>query len=372
MKFAFFHLMPYTHTTVEPQDWPVANKAFDPEKGTELYKTYLDTLVYAEECGFDWIGCNEHHMSPFGLMSNPNIIGAALIPRTSKAKLAIVGNLIPLVNPIRVAEEYAMLDVMSGGRLLAGMLRGIPHEYVAYNIAGDESRGRLIEAMALIRKAWTEPEPFGWEGEYYQFRAVSIWPRPRQRPHPPIIMSGSNEASARLAGEMGATLGIAAVSDLKGAKKQIEAYKDAARSAGWEPKPENVLIGMICHVAESSSQAKEELESGRQYFQKVLTGGVRTAQRLVLQKTRYYAAEDMVEFKDVRIRFGATVQEQLDNGTMLCGTPEEVVEQIKAQHAELGYGVLNVNMKIGNLPDAAILKGMKLFSQRVMPKVRNL
>jgi alkanesulfonate monooxygenase SsuD/methylene tetrahydromethanopterin reductase-like flavin-dependent oxidoreductase (luciferase family) len=81
----------------------------------------------------------------------------------------MLGNLIPLLNPIRVAEEYAMIDVMSGGRLIAGMIRGVPHEYIAYNVVPDESRERLREAAALIVKCWTEPEPFGWEGEFYQY-----------------------------------------------------------------------------------------------------------------------------------------------------------------------------------------------------------
>ena len=114
-------------------------------------------MAFAEQCGFDWVGCNEHHFSPYGLMANCNLIGAALSQRTSTIKLAMLGNLIPLLNPIRVAEEYAMIDVMSGGRLIAGMIRGVPHEYIAYNIVPDESRERLREAAALIVKAGPSP-----------------------------------------------------------------------------------------------------------------------------------------------------------------------------------------------------------------------
>lgn len=177
MKFSFFHTMPYDGLATQ-ESWPVRNTHFDPEHGRQLYENYIDCIAYAEECGFDWLGCNEHHFSPYGMMANCNLIGAALINRTRNAKLAMIGNLVPMLNPIRVAEEYAMLDVMSGGRLIAGFMRGVPHEYLAYNVAPGESRSRQREAIALIVKAWTEPEPFAWEGEHYQFRAISIWPRP--------------------------------------------------------------------------------------------------------------------------------------------------------------------------------------------------
>ena len=103
MKFAYFHLMPYTGKEDETHDWPVANKLFDANLGKQLYDTYLDSMVQAEAAGFDWIGCNEHHMSPYGLMANPNIVAATLIPRTTTAKLAVMGQLVPLLNPIRVA-----------------------------------------------------------------------------------------------------------------------------------------------------------------------------------------------------------------------------------------------------------------------------
>ena len=128
-----------------------------------------------------------------------------------------------------------MLDVMSGGRLIAGFMRGIPHEYVAYNMPPDESWGRLAEAHELIIKAWTEPTPFGWEGKYYQYRAVSIWPRPFQKPHPPVLMSASSPESARFAAERRAIMGMVMLTDLASAKESIRVYRETARAAGWEP-----------------------------------------------------------------------------------------------------------------------------------------
>ena len=374
MKFVFFHLMPWDEFPHEDQDWPVGNREFNPERGTGYYETYIDAMVFAEECGFDAVGCNEHHFSPYGLMTNCNLIGAALTQRTSKIKLAMTGNLVPLLNPIRVAEEYAMLDVMSGGRLIAGFMRGIPHEYVAYNMAPDESRERLAEATELIIKAWTEPEPFGWEGKYYKFPAVSIWPRPRQQPHPPIIISASNEDSARFAAKYKAMMGTVFLPSLGYARQMIDAYLQAAEGFGWTPTPEQILIAMSTCIADTDEEARRLLGRGQEYFSKVLMGGPRTAQKLVVQKTRFFASEEVSEkfvgrIKGLRTR---TIEEAIDEGIVLCGTPDTVVKQIKRAQGELGMGWLNMNMKVGNMPNSAILKTMELFRDHVLPEVRHL
>ena len=372
MKFCYFHLMPYTLTEDTGGDWPVANRRFDPEAGRALYNTYLDNLTYAEDCGFDWVGCNEHHMSPYGLMANPNLIAANLIARTKKVGFAILGNLLPLLNPLRVAEEFAMLDVLSGGRVLAGLLRGIPHEYVAYNVAPDESYGRLDEAIKLIKKAWTSPEPFGWEGEYYQFRAVSIWPRPYQKPHPPIVMSGSSEPSARLAGKHHAILGLSNVITRAHTKSLIAAYKDSAAENGWTPGPQDVIIGFPCSIAEDAGEADETLTKGRKFFVEVLAGGQRTAQRIVLQETRYYSDESRNKFVDMGKAAAPSVQSLVDESAIFCGTPEMVVEQIKEARSEWEFGTAMLSMKVGNVPDESIHRGMTLFRDRVLPHVRGL
>ena len=374
MKFSFFHLMPWTDLKEAPAQWPASNAAFVPERGKELYDNYLATMAFAEQCSFDWVGCNEHHFSPYGLMANCNLIGAALVYPTSKVRIAMMGNLVPLNNPIRIAEEYAMLDCMSGGRLVAGLMRGIPHEYIAYNIPPDASWSRQREAIALILKAWTEPEPFGWEGEHFQFRQVSIWPRPLQKPHPPLVVSASSLESARFTGEMRATMGMVLISDLALAKECIQVYREAARSAGWEPKPENILIGMHTVIAETDDEAKAALAQARKYFDGVLMGGMRTAGRLVLQKTRFYqdqANRDRMQNR-VAKREASTMEQQIAGGMILCGSPESVVQQIKRIHAELGNGIFNFTMKVGDLPDAMVRRGMELFRDRVLPHVRDL
>ena len=378
MYFSYTHHMPYTDIRSAGQDWPVANKQFDAEKGVEMMRAYIDDKVYAEQTGFDWIGSNEHHMSPYGLMPNPNLVGAIVASRTTRAGILQSGNIIPIVNPIRVAEEYAMIDVISGGRLVAGFMRGIPHEYVAYHKPPSESYARMAEAVELIKKCWSEPEPFGWEGEFYQYRAVSIWPRPVQKPFPPMLMSASSEPSARLAAKHHAIAGILALTDMDNGRKVINNFKTYAREYGWEPGPEHLMIGMNCCIAPTYEEAKEILLAGQEYFFGVLGGGIRTAQKLVVQKTRYFADEKTAEEqakKFVNMRSGAgglSFDERVDRGLMICGTPEMAIEQIEKVHKELGNGRIGLSIKIGNISDEHVRRTQDYLRDEVFPAVRHL
>ena len=134
------------------------NSLYDPEKGAEEYAAIIDQLVYAEQLGFDAIGVNEHHQTAYGLMPAPNLIASALIQRTKKVKIAILGRALPLVNnPINIAEEFAMLDNLSKGRIIAGFVRGIGAEYHATGINPSFSHERFHEAHDLIISAWTSP-----------------------------------------------------------------------------------------------------------------------------------------------------------------------------------------------------------------------
>ncbi len=374
MRFTYFHLMPWDSFTAKEEEWPVKNTYFDPVEATKLYGTYIDTMAYAEECGWDGIGCNEHHFSPYGMMNNCNLIGAILSQKTTKAKICMFGNLVPLLNPIRVAEEYTMLDVLSGGRLMTGFMRGIPHEYIAYNLNPDESRDRLTEATQLIKKAWTEPDPFGWEGEYYQFRSVSIWPRPIQQPHPPIMMSGGNEESARHAARNRAMLGINFIPSLAKGREIIEAYLEEAHLVGWQPGPEHILITFHTCIAETDQAAIDALKGGVAYFSSTLMNVQRNVQEIVLHKTKFYKSEKNRDFFVERLKKAKsrTIEEAIHDGTVLCGKPETVVKQIKHAQKELGVGWINTNMKIGNIPNDIVTKGMELFRDHVAPEVRDI
>lgn len=267
-----------------------------------------------------------------------------------------------------------MLDMISGGRLVAGFMRGIPHEYVAYNISPSESYGRMYEAIELIKKCWAEPEPFGWDGEFYQFRAVSIWPKPLQFPHPPLLMSGGSDGSAKLAAEHNSSMGVLRIQDYETAHRSINTYKETARVNGWEPSPENIMLAMNCVVAPTVEEALDTLTKGYEYFFGVLGGGIRTAQKLVVQKTRYY--KDDEDATRQRQKFEShkqlTLEERMERGLVMCGTPEMAIRQLTRLHEEFGHGLTNLSIKIGNVPDEKVRQTMQLLRDEVFPAVRHL
>ena len=190
MKAALFNPIRYSGSS--PAGWPVAPGTYDLEIGLRSMLGGLENLRLADELGFDWVTVAEHHYAGFSLTPNPMVLAGALTQVVKRAKIALLGPTIPILNPIRVAEEYAMLDNLTGGRVIAGLLRGTPNEYVTYNINPAESRDRFEEALALIRRAWTEPEPFGWQGRFYQYRSIAVWPHVVQSPYPSLYMSGSS------------------------------------------------------------------------------------------------------------------------------------------------------------------------------------
>jgi hypothetical protein len=180
VKLVSFHLMPYrpldlAEAAKHRSPWVVLpNRLYDPVKGAEEYARHIDALVYAEELGFDAIGVNEHHQTAYGLMPAPNLIASALIQRTKTIKIAILGRALPLVNnPIYIAEEFAMLDNLSKGRIIAGFVRGIGSEYHSSGTNPYFSHERFHEAHDLIIRAWTEPGPFAFDGDHFSLRYVN-------------------------------------------------------------------------------------------------------------------------------------------------------------------------------------------------------
>jgi alkanesulfonate monooxygenase SsuD/methylene tetrahydromethanopterin reductase-like flavin-dependent oxidoreductase (luciferase family) len=193
MRVMSFHLMPYADLDLSVKDqyrsvWLVLpNSYFDPEKGHKLYNRYLDELELCAELGFDGVCVNEHHQNAYGLMPSPVVTASALARRTKDCRIAILGNAFCLrEHPLTLAEEHAMIDCITGGRLISGFVRGVGAEYFSMAANPVLSLERHIEATDLVVKAWTQPGPFAFEGKHYHFEYVNVWPRPYQQPHPPI------------------------------------------------------------------------------------------------------------------------------------------------------------------------------------------
>src|SRR5262252_7518560 len=192
MRVFVFGLLPYAEHLDHLKDgkelpWPLPRRPFKPEVAVRTYAEHLEAWEAMDRLGYDGVGFNEHHTSPYGLMNSPNLMAAAASQRTRNLRLLIYGNVLPLHEPLRLAEELAMLDCLSNGRIIAGFVRGIPREYRVYGVPMTESRARFEEAWEIVRALWTE-EVTTYEGRFWSYRDVALWPRPLQQPHPPVWM----------------------------------------------------------------------------------------------------------------------------------------------------------------------------------------
>jgi alkanesulfonate monooxygenase SsuD/methylene tetrahydromethanopterin reductase-like flavin-dependent oxidoreductase (luciferase family) len=371
MKFSVFNGMPYGHVRAPGNPWPVPNRHFDPEQAKRAVANCLAEIEMEDALGYDWIACAEHHYSPFNLAPNVTVLASAMTQHVKRAKIAILGALIPLTgNPVRIAEEYAMIDNLSGGRLVAGLMRGAPYEYMVYNVNPAESRSRFEEAWDLIYRAWTDTMPFGWEGQHFHYRHVSIWPRPMQQPTPPIYVSGSSKDSGEFAARKKVGLGLA-FTNLPLAAEAAKYYRAKCAEYGWNPTPEQIVYQLPVYVGESDEDAFATLKP--MFEQSALTGGIVAANRLVAT-AGFFGRGDakLVErFRDLEADEPRSVAEAIERGTILCGGAKSVVAQVKRLNAEIGCGVLNLIFDRGGPPEKK-RRSIERFAKEVMPEMRAL
>jgi len=260
----FFHSQqPYTHVEEEEiaqynsgrLDFP--NTYFDPEKAHQLYNQYHEQYAMADEAGLDGIMTNEHHSSYWNMKPSANLDAAVISRITSRVRIAILGNIIPINEPVRMAEELAMLDCFSNGRLISGVVRGGAVETLQAGIDPTENRDRFEEAHDLIIKCWTQPGPFRFEGRYYHHRVVNPWVLPVQKPHPPVWFPGgsSPESVIWAARHQYAYMNLGALISLTKELKQV--YIDTAREVGFTPGPEHFGYQVRALVADTDEKAQE-------------------------------------------------------------------------------------------------------------------
>ncbi len=378
MQIFFFHLMPWPYLPADfdrtyDSAWVTySNSNYDPEKGHHLYNRYLDELELADQLGFDALGVNEHHQTAYGLMPSPNLMAAALARRTSRAKIAILGNALPLRDhPLRVAEEVAMLDVITGGRILSGFVRAIGSEYYSYNINPTYSRERFHEAHDLIVRAWTEPGPFSFEGKHYRFKYVNIWPKPLQKPHPPIFIpsSGSVETVAWAAANRYPF--IRTYTPVKGIKPMFDDYRQRARENGYEAVPEQIGWMLPIYVAETDARAMEEAKPHLQYM---FTNLVKRPFPFLIPPG--YVSEASMDRKLSGINYQQSEQRSfetlVEQGVAIIGSGETVRQRLTEYMSELGCGNLTALLHFGSLPHELTVKNLHLFASEVMPHLRGL
>ena len=384
MKFTWFNLMPWPYMPDDFREkhrsvWvDIDQRLFDPVKSHEVYNTYMDLLEYAGTLGFDGIGVNEHHQNGYGLMPSPNIIAAGLARRTKDAALVVLGNSIALYNPpVRVAEEFAMLDCISGGRLVAGFPVGTSMDTnYCYGQIPSLTREKYAEAHDLIIKAWTTREPFAFNGRYNKLRHVNIWPRPIQQPHPPVhIPGGGSVETYDFCIDNTYSYSYLSFTGYIRAKALMQGYWDrvAARNTP-DTSPYRAGFAQTICVADTDEEAERLYWPHVNYFYNrclhVYPGfadapGYRTIKTIQSGALSQYAPP-RGGFAEL------TWKDLIEGGHVIAGSPETVRQRMEEMIKGLHVGNIFCLMHVGNMPTEKCMYSTKLFADKVLPHLRGM
>ncbi|HEY7124190.1 MAG TPA: LLM class flavin-dependent oxidoreductase [Ktedonobacterales bacterium] len=355
MKASFLPTTTYGVQAVYQTGWPSPPSLFEPELGRRMMEEMFEQASLADELGFDWISFSEHHYAPLLVPTpNPALFAAAALHRIQRAKIALFGPILPLRNPIHVAEEIAMLDVLSGGRLLLLFLRGVPYELRAFSINLDESRAMTQEATRLIIRALTDPQPFSWEGTYYHYQTVSVWPGLMQRPHPPLYSTGNSFESASFAASEGHGLALS-FAPLSYVAQVVLHYKAEAAKHGWEPRADQILFRGNLIATDTDEEAQQ------------LADQLATLPHLKRPSSAPAPAAPPKEGEQHNVGPVAPV---LIGTAQFCGGPQTLVAQMRALYS-LGVGVVDLVVPTGLMSQAKVLHSLELFAREVLPDIHS-
>lgn len=346
MKFHWFAEATYPHL---PANFAATYRSawvdpptslLDPVLGGESLRAYLRMYRYAAEMGFDGVLVNEHHQTAGAMTPSPNLMAAILAETTKDAAIAIVGNSLALYNPpVRVAEEYAFLDAISGGRLIAGFVYGTPMDSAyAYGTPPAEVRPRFAEAHELILKAWAATEPFAFNGKYTRLRYVNVWPRPIQQPHPPIWVPGSGSLETwEMVTKYDYCYGHLSFSGLQSAKPLVDSYWEYVDQQGGNMNPNRMAFTQLICVSETDALAENEYREAVDYFyrntNRVSSGfanapGYRSRRSMEWEQAM---AEKRGTDRLTAIKGELSWNDYLEKGFVIAGSPATVRERLSAR-----------------------------------------
>ena len=340
MKFSA-HFLP---TYVPRLDGPV----------TELYRRMFEQMEEVDRLGFDHLWVTEHHFSEYGgTLPHPPTFLSAIARTTRRIRLGVAISVLPLHHPLEVAESYAMVDVVSNGRLEFGVGKG--SEAIEYRRSGarqQEATLRMKEGTEIIRQAWSD-RPVNFRGEFFQYENVRVLPKPVQRPHPPIwVGCARSEDSFRWAGKNGFHLMTLPylypkLGSLQGFTK---VYREALAQAGHSREGREILGKFHIYVSSSLDQA------------------VREATPYLKNYGAVHAAAD--PDRELENMFGRDAASQMAQGFIIAGDPERCIDAIRRWRDEIGLTTLSGTFHFGGMPQEMALKNIRLFAERVMPAFR--
>ena len=383
MKIEMFHLCPYRDL---PEDFrekhrsvwvDVPRHLFDGEIASRTYNETLDEIKYAAEMGYDGVCVNEHHQNAYGIMPSPNIMAAAMSRETKDVAIIVMGNSIALYDPpIRVAEEFAMLDCISGGRLVAGFPVGSAMDTAfGYGSNPANLREKYAEAEELILRAWESDEIFAFDGKYTQLRYVNLWPRPLQKPRPPIWVPGAGSIETwNTCVNKGHLYAYLSYSGYKRGKQVMDGFWKVARSAGIDNPYHAGFLQLVC-VADSEQELQDKYAAHAEYFfNKMLhiypgfadPPGYRTIDTIkagLMSQTSSFGRSGEKEL---------TFNELREAGNVVAGTPAQVIEQLEQVIKDLRIGHLMILNQFGSIPHELAKENIRRTAHEVVPSLRHI
>ncbi len=377
MKTWFFTEDAYPHLpdadTYESIRVNLPNGNFDPDVGADLYHMYLDLWCKADELGLEIMN-NEHHQTATCMVPAAPLMLAVLARETKRARLLILGN--PIANrsqPVRVAEEMAMIDVLSRGRLEVGFVRSVPYEAAPANVLPFRGSERLWEAHDMIVKAWTTHDgPFNFEGRWFHSRQINIWPRPYQQPHPPIwVTIGSANSAVPVAQRQ--HIGAVFLAGYSRIREIYDGYRNTYLDAhGTDAPLDRLAYCALIFVGKNEKEAREGAEKTLWYM---------TSNKVPPHWSNppgYHPPQVAAQIMKggrggAGIPLVPKLDEQMARGNVFAGTPDQVYEQIKSfWEYSGGFGHLLMMGQAGFLSFDDAVGSMKLFAEEVYPRLKEL
>jgi alkanesulfonate monooxygenase SsuD/methylene tetrahydromethanopterin reductase-like flavin-dependent oxidoreductase (luciferase family) len=318
------------------------------------YQQVLEQIALAEELGWDCFWFTEHHFLLYGgPMPNPAAIMCAAAARTSRIHLGSAISILPLHNPIQIAEDYAMVDVVSNGRLEFGIgLGNTAVDFQVYGVPREESRERFEEAAEVVTKAWTN-ERFSHEGKFWQFEDVPIYPRPVQQPTPPFWVAGFSPESLGWAGRHGYNImTVAHPAPPERYGPGLAAWREGLTEAGLRPGQRHCKIHLRVWVDENAERAREVAEPALLRYDHISTVGRQA--RIPFNPETYPFAE------------------MLATGRNVYGNPEQCIAAINRTLEHYQFDIFSTTFNFGGLPHEEVKRSMRLFAKEVMPAFKDL
>jgi natural product biosynthesis luciferase-like monooxygenase protein len=340
--------------------------AADRANGSDRLKSIVEQAAYGEALGFDSFWLAEHHFHSFGgTLSSPPVIGAAIAQRTSKIRIGTAVTLLPYHNPLRIAEDYATLDCLSGGRLDFGIGHGfIKWESVTFGTPLEELRDRFKENLEIILKAWSEPR-FSHNGKAYRYDNVELLPRTVQKPYPAVWMGATSTAeSFEFAGRSGFHMMlIPFLHEIDELRAMVELYFKARHAAGYDPESARVIAMYHIYVGENSSEARSTAEPALAAYHAAAAEARNLTQGI--PEPESYRTHDEHRAKMRKLTFNDLVEQN----RVLVGDAAEVREKVEHVRERLHLTDLAGNFALGSLPDRQTRATLRRFMEDVAQKI---